>query len=468
MNFTFPLLGVIAFGVVTLLASEGITRSVNKSEEYKLRKDILKYKDPMVRPVENYSEAVNVSFYMDVLHLTDLDNKRQMLATNVWILQRWQNPFLEWKKEEYGGIDQILVSPTEIWVPDIVLYNNGDKQVRKAGHTELFKNWVAVDSTGGCSWGSMANLESSCSVEVSSFPFDEQECSLTFASASYGSNMLEIHSIRPLGKKNKSEHLDEDGEWEFKHIYVHISRKISQRHEDARLEYPLITYTLEIKRRPLYYIMLMIIPCVLCTLLVLASFAIPPENGERIGFCSTVMLSISVYLLIMADMLPEKSDTLPVLGVYYTITMFEIALALIGTIIVLRIYHSASEPPNCFKTLHKKHKAKKLKKIRVGRKWTMAKLLRGNAVTNNSNPVGGDAEANITQVPVDTELQQTEVKGDGNGIELTEDDNQKIWRSIAVTCDRIFFWLFSIIFIGSTAYLIANRGNFAVLFDKNI
>lgn len=353
-------------------------------------------------------------------------------------------------------------------MPDIVLYNNGDKQVRKAGHTELFKNWVAVNSTGGCSWGSMANLESSCSVEVSSFPFDEQECSLTFASASYGSNMLEIHSIRPLGKQDKSEHLDEDGEWEFKRMYVHISRKISQRHEDARLEYPLITYTLKIKRRPLYYIMLMIIPCVLCTLLVLASFAIPPENGERIGFCSTVMLSISVYLLIMADMLPEKSDTLPVLGVYYTITMFEIALALIGTIIVLRIYHSASEPPNCFKTLHKKRKAKKLKKIRVGGKWMMTKLLRGNAVTNNSNPVGGDAEPNITQVPVDTEPQETEVKGDGNGIELTEDDNQKIWRSIAVTCDRIFFWLFSIIFIGSTAYVIANRGNFAVLFDKNI
>lgn len=98
----------------------------------------------------------------------------------------------------------------------------------------------------------------------------------------------------------------------------------------------------------------------------------------------------------------------------------------------------------------------------------MTKLLRGNAVTNNSNPVGGDAEPNITQVPVDTEPQETEVKGDGNGIELTEDDNQKIWRSIAVTCDRIFFWLFSIIFIGSTAYVIANRGNFAVLFDKNI
>lgn len=130
-----------------------------------------------------------------------------------------------------------------------------------------------------------------------------------------------------------------------------ILRRISQQHGDARHEHSLIEYTLKIKRRPLYYTMLMIMPCVVCTLLVLASFAIPPEISERIGFCSTVMLSISVYLLIMADILPEKSDTLPILGIYYIITMLEITLPIIGTIIVFRIYHSVSEPPNRFKTL---------------------------------------------------------------------------------------------------------------------
>ncbi|XP_022803958.1 neuronal acetylcholine receptor subunit alpha-7-like [Stylophora pistillata] len=123
MNFTFPPLRVMTFGVVTLLASEGVTLSLNESEEYKLRSDIVKNKEPMVRPVKNYSDAVNVSFSMDVLTLTDLDSKRQMLLTNVLIVQRWHNPFLEWKKEVYGGIDQIVVNPTEIWVPDIVLYN---------------------------------------------------------------------------------------------------------------------------------------------------------------------------------------------------------------------------------------------------------------------------------------------------------------------------------------------------------
>jgi len=119
---------------------------------------------------------------------------------------------------------------------------------------------------------------------------------------------------------------------------------MKQRANSAQ-KYSFAKYTLTIKRKPLYHIMLLIVPCVLCTLLVLISFAIPPENGERIGFCATIMISISVYLLIMAEMLIEKSDTLPTLGIYYIITMVEIAAVLMGTILVLRVYHSVSGPP---------------------------------------------------------------------------------------------------------------------------
>ena len=104
-----------------------------------------------------------------------------------------------------------------------------------------------------------------------------------------------------------------------------------QQRVDLAQKYSFAKYRLKITRRPLYYIMLLIVPCVLCTMLVLISFAIPPENGERIGFCATIMISVSFYLIIMADMLPEKSDTLPILGIYYTITMVEIAAALMAT-----------------------------------------------------------------------------------------------------------------------------------------
>lgn len=76
-------------------------------------------------------------------------------------------------------------------------------------------------------------------------------------------------------------------------------------------KYSFFEYKLEIERNWVYYGMFLILPCVMCTVLVLFSFTIPPEDGKRIGFCSSLMLAITVFLLLVAEILPEKSDTLP-------------------------------------------------------------------------------------------------------------------------------------------------------------
>ncbi|KAL9973610.1 hypothetical protein ACROYT_G020088 [Oculina patagonica] len=411
--------------------------------------------DVMVRPVISSSDVVNVSFSLTVWTLTDLENKRQMLLTSVWISQKWHNPFLVWNKDDYGGIDRIHVSPTEIWVPDIVLLNNGDKQVLQAGHTEMFKNWVVLYSNGTCTWNSPANFESSCDVEISSFPFDVQNCSLLFGSATYGSELLNIHSMKP-GDKNENVRKNfnnRNGEWEIENVQEEIYIKEMEQPANSAQKYSFAKYTLEIKRKPMYYIMLLIIPCILCTMLVLMSFAIPPENGERIGFCSTIMISVSVYLLIMADMLPEKSDTLPILGIYYTITMLEIALALMATILVLSAYHSVSEPPACFKALYRMRKQKKEKELECGSKIKLKKFLKRSAVASETTTLDDVDETAHVPVPVDAE-QKPVVHNDND---TTEDEKRKIWRAVAVKCDRIFFWLFLVVFLVSTAYLIVLR-----------
>ena len=222
-------------------------------------------------------------------------------------------------------------------------------------------------------------------------------------------------------------------------------------------KYSFAKYRLKITRRPLYYIMLLIVPCVLCTMLVLISFAIPPENGERIGFCATIMISVSFYLIIMTDMLPEKSDTLPILGMYYTITMVEIAAALMATILVLRVYHSVSEPPACFKALCRVRKPKPKKGTECASKFKLKKFLsKRNAVASDITIVGDDedATAHAPAEKVDPEQKPVVLKEDN---ECAEDDNRKIWRAVAVKCDRLFFWLFLIMFLSSTGYLMKFR-----------
>ena len=39
------------------------------------------------------------------------------------ILQSWNNSFFMWSPNDFGGLERILVSPEEIWAPDIVLHN---------------------------------------------------------------------------------------------------------------------------------------------------------------------------------------------------------------------------------------------------------------------------------------------------------------------------------------------------------
>lgn len=80
-------------------------------------------------------------------------------------------------------------------------------------------------------------------------------------------------------------------------------------------------------------------------MLILVSFFIPAESGERIGLCATILLAVSVYLLVVTEQLPEQSETLPLIGVYYIVIMFEIGLALAATVLVLMAHHGTSEPP---------------------------------------------------------------------------------------------------------------------------
>ena len=250
---------------------------------------------------------------------------------------------------------------------------------------------------------------------------------------------------------------DSNGEWQIIKTHENVSKR--QRHPNATEKYSSIMFTLEIERKWVYYIMFLILPCVICTLLVLVSFAIPPENGERIGFCSTIMIAVSVFLLLIAEMLPEKSDTLPILGVYYIITMLEIAFALMATILVLRAYHSTSDPPACFKALYRASKARKKKKLEVKKKINMNKFLKRNAVASEMTPVENEeAAASIPRGPSSIDKEQKPVIEDND--ELNDEDNRKIWRSVAVFFDRCFFWLFLLAFIGSSGYLIMYRPNF--------
>ena len=60
-----------------------------------------------------------------------------------------------------------------------------------AGYLTKFQTKVMVENDGACIWMSPATYTSTCSINVRYWPFDNQECSMTFGSWSYGKMYVE-------------------------------------------------------------------------------------------------------------------------------------------------------------------------------------------------------------------------------------------------------------------------------------
>ena len=75
-----------------------------------------------------------------------------------------------------------------------------------------------------------------------------------------------------------------------------------------------ITYTIQMRRKPLFYVFNMIMPCFIITLISLLGFYIPSNSGEKVSMGITTLLSMTVFLMLVAENMPPTSDVLPLVG----------------------------------------------------------------------------------------------------------------------------------------------------------
>merc|ERR1719268_759825 len=75
-----------------------------------------------------------------------------------------------------------------------------------------------------------------------------------------------------------------------------------------------ITFTLNIRRRTLYYFFNLIVPCVLISSMALLGFTLPPDSGEKLTLDVTVLLSLTMFLNQVSDTMPKTSDAVPLIS----------------------------------------------------------------------------------------------------------------------------------------------------------
>ena len=124
---------------------------------------------------------------------------------------------------------------------------------------------------------------------------------------------------------------------EFEMISITSSKEINPLRDIISLNYQFI-----FRRRPAFYLLSMLLPCTVITLIIaMLAFCIPPESGEKIGLGVTVLLSLSVFLLILSDQMPPMKE-IPLIGVsYFGITLL-VALSTSRSVLTSNLHYNAA------------------------------------------------------------------------------------------------------------------------------
>ena len=200
-----------------------------------------------------------------------------------------------------------------------------------------FDTKAILNHDGSCEWFAPTEIKSICKIDITFFPFDEQKCPLVFGSWTYTSQFIDLQPKRNTGDLAK---YTENGEWS---LVAMPAIKNVVKYSCCKYPFVDITYTVHLRRRPLFYITSLILPCILLALLSAFSFTLPPGSGERISLVITIMLGLTVYMMIFTENIPRTSEVTPLINKFFLTVLGEVAITLIATSLTLQFYHSTRD-----------------------------------------------------------------------------------------------------------------------------
>ncbi|XP_051859140.1 acetylcholine receptor subunit alpha-type acr-16 isoform X5 [Drosophila sulfurigaster albostrigata] len=333
-----------------------IKESCQGPHEKRLLNHLLSTYNTLERPVANESEPLEVKFGLTLQQIIDVE---------------WNDYNLRWNETEYGGVKDLRITPNKLWKPDVLMYNSADEGFDGTYHTN-----IVVKHNGSCLYVPPGIFKSTCKIDITWFPFDDQHCEMKFGSWTYDGNQLDL----VLNSEDGGDLSDfiTNGEW---YLLAMPGKKNTIVYQCCPEPYVDITFTIQIRRRTLYYFFNLIVPCVLISSMALLGFTLPPDSGEKLTLGVTILLSLTVFLNLVAETLPQVSDAIPLLGTYFNCIMFMVASSVVLTVVVLNYHHRTAdihEMPPWIKSVFLQWLPWILRMGRPGRKITRKSILLSN------------------------------------------------------------------------------------------
>uniref|UniRef100_A0A914UXF3 Neurotransmitter-gated ion-channel ligand-binding domain-containing protein n=1 Tax=Plectus sambesii TaxID=2011161 RepID=A0A914UXF3_9BILA len=292
--------------IFVLLAASSVS-----ANEYNVYRSIIANYDKSVRPVQDFSAPMVVSVELNFFTLLNMDQKQETITFMTEVETIWKDENIGWNASEFGNISSVLIPYWLLWKPDILVITglNVDYMVPDD------QRFVSVTSDGYVRSSSPCVIINQCILSIEDFPFDIQTCAIAMGSWMYSTDQIDLlisNTRENLNTSISEGYVQGNGEWTL----VSFDAKVNYSYYKGEL-YTEVIYEIGLRRQPIYYICVLLIPIFMTATICLLGLFVPAMNtGERVekvNMGMATLLSMGVFLGIVAGNMP-KASTLPLLG----------------------------------------------------------------------------------------------------------------------------------------------------------
>uniref|UniRef100_A0A1I8GX25 Neur_chan_LBD domain-containing protein n=1 Tax=Macrostomum lignano TaxID=282301 RepID=A0A1I8GX25_9PLAT len=262
---------------------------------------------------------------------------------NSLVAVSWTDRRLSW----HGRFNDSLDSETAVYFPARLLWLPDVSFIDLLFIQRVsFSNAMAhVSSQGSVMYTSQYVITSKCPMRMFEFPYDKQRCVVPISSAIHSKQVLALHIGAYLENDSITKYLARNDEFCITGATI---RKTADYYFD------ILQFAITFKRRPIFYVINLILPSLLLLAISTVTFRLPPDCGERMSFSITIVLSMCVFLQMVNEHTPTQSESVPLLTCYCTLAVVMTMTVVLGNAFVLSCHSRccrAAPPGRLLRTL---------------------------------------------------------------------------------------------------------------------
>ncbi|KAK5975330.1 Acetylcholine receptor subunit alpha-type acr-5 [Trichostrongylus colubriformis] len=176
----------------------------------------------------------------------------------------------------------------------------------------------------------------SCAMNVEWFPYDSQNCTFIISSWTHDKATIDYWATYPTVNLMN---MARNAEWE---VLGFEFKRIEQSFKCCANPWVLLYAHLVIRRKPLYYVVNLVVPTSIITIVAITGFFTPTstssERDEKLYLGINTLLTMSIMMLMVCNQMPSTSSYVPLMSWYYLGIIIVIVSGCLMATIVLALH----------------------------------------------------------------------------------------------------------------------------------